>query len=86
MYFCYNCTYIPIAYLCGGEGTCRDTIIAIGTSAGGVEALVKLVGQFPEDLPASVFIVLHIPAHRAQPQPHAGYSHSLRASCSDAPQ
>lgn len=37
-------------------------IIVIGASAGGVEALVTLVRQFPEDLPASIFIVLHIPA------------------------
>ena len=37
-------------------------IIVIGASAGGVEALVKLVGQFPADLPASIFMVLHIPA------------------------
>src|SRR2546421_6158345 len=37
-------------------------IIVIGASAGGVEALVKLAGQLPADLPASIFIVLHIPA------------------------
>ncbi|HZR47130.1 MAG TPA: chemotaxis protein CheB, partial [Candidatus Manganitrophaceae bacterium] len=35
-------------------------IIVIGASAGGVEALVDLAGQFPPDLPASVFIVLHV--------------------------
>lgn len=35
-------------------------MIVIGASAGGVEALVDLVGQFPPDLPASVFIVLHV--------------------------
>src|SRR2546421_278291 len=37
-------------------------IIVIGASAGGVEALIKLAGQLPADLPASIFIVLHIPA------------------------
>jgi two-component system, chemotaxis family, protein-glutamate methylesterase/glutaminase len=37
-------------------------IIVIGASAGGVEALPKLIGSLPADLPASVFIVLHIAA------------------------
>ena len=36
-------------------------IIVVGASAGGVEALVKLVGQLPLRLPASLFLVLHIP-------------------------
>lgn len=39
----------------------RHDILVIGASAGGVEALVKLVGSFPDTLPAAVFIVLHIP-------------------------
>ncbi len=37
-------------------------IIVIGASAGGVEALLTLVRQLPADLPAAIFIVLHIPA------------------------
>jgi two-component system, chemotaxis family, protein-glutamate methylesterase/glutaminase len=36
-------------------------IVAIGTSAGGVAALNKLVGGLPADLPAAVFIVMHLP-------------------------
>jgi two-component system, chemotaxis family, protein-glutamate methylesterase/glutaminase len=36
-------------------------IIVIGASAGGVEALQQLVRQFPADLQASVFIVIHLP-------------------------
>ncbi len=38
-------------------------IIVVGASAGGVETLCQLVCGFPPDLLASVFIVLHVPAH-----------------------
>src|SRR5690348_12534690 len=37
-------------------------VIAVGASAGGVEALIKLVSSLPTDLPAALFLVLHIPA------------------------
>ncbi|WP_437901405.1 chemotaxis protein CheB [Sorangium sp. So ce124] len=36
-------------------------IITIGASAGGVEALIVLLGGLPADLPASLFVVLHLP-------------------------
>lgn len=39
----------------------RD-IIVIGASAGGVEALKKLVHGLPADLPAALFVTIHIPA------------------------
>lgn len=40
----------------------RDTIV-VGASAGGVPALSKLVADLKGDLPAAVFIVLHIPSN-----------------------
>lgn len=38
-------------------------IIVIGASAGGLEALTRLVAGLPSDLPAAVFVVVHIPPH-----------------------
>ncbi|HYV13640.1 MAG TPA: chemotaxis protein CheB [Pyrinomonadaceae bacterium] len=40
----------------------RD-IIVIGASAGGVQALSTLVADLPHNLPAAVFIVLHLSAN-----------------------
>jgi len=45
-------------------------IIVVGASAGGVEALSTLVKQLPEDLPAAVFIVLHMGPHSATALPN----------------
>jgi len=39
-------------------------VVAIGASAGGVAALREVVSRLPPGLPAAVFIVLHLPAHR----------------------
>ncbi len=46
----------------------RD-IIVIGASAGGVETLTQLVSRLPADLPAALFIVLHLPSHSSSALP-----------------
>jgi two-component system chemotaxis response regulator CheB len=38
-------------------------IIVVGTSAGGVDAVDRLVAQLPGDLPASIFVVQHMAPH-----------------------
>ncbi len=37
-------------------------IVVIGSSAGGIEALVRLAANLPKDLSAAVFVVQHMPA------------------------
>jgi len=49
----------------GGEMQARPIdVVAIGASAGGVEALSKLLHALPADLPAAVLITLHRPVAR----------------------
>ena len=40
----------------------QPRIVVIGTSAGGLEVLSNLMEQLPEEMPAAVFIVLHMSA------------------------
>ena len=35
-------------------------VVAIGTSAGGVEALLYLAGRFPSNFPAALLITIHL--------------------------
>jgi two-component system chemotaxis response regulator CheB len=40
----------------------RHDIIVVGASAGGVEALLRIVRGLSPDMPAAIFVVLHLPA------------------------
>lgn len=42
------------------------SIVVIGASTGGVEALLRLVKALPSNLPVPVFIVLHVGSHKSE--------------------
>ena len=48
----------------------RRNLIVIGASAGGIEALQKLLRKLPKNLDASVLIVLHTTSHGGSLLPH----------------
>jgi two-component system chemotaxis response regulator CheB len=58
------------------EGIRRDTI-AMGASAGGVEALIELFGYLPRAFPAAILLVLHRPPFYETRLPRVLGRHSL---------
>jgi two-component system, chemotaxis family, protein-glutamate methylesterase/glutaminase len=64
-----------------------ERLIAIGASAGGVEALTRLVAGLPADLPAAVVAVLHLspdlPSHLAHILARAGPLPAMEARDGD---
>jgi two-component system chemotaxis response regulator CheB len=63
----------------GQTGLSHD-IVVIGASAGGVEALSVLMGGLPPDLPAAVFVVLHLMGERSMLAPILSRSGPLPAT------
>jgi two-component system, chemotaxis family, protein-glutamate methylesterase/glutaminase len=45
-------------------------IIVLGGSAGALPALQRIIGDLPEDLPAAVFVVTHVPPDSISAMPH----------------
>ena len=64
-----------------------ERLIAIGASAGGVEALTRLVAELPADLPAAVVVVLHLspdlPSNLAHILAHDGPLPAMKARDGD---
>lgn len=51
----------------GFMGENRPSIIVVGTSAGGMQALCRLVAQLPADFPSAIFIVQHMSVDSSAP-------------------
>ena len=57
----------------------------IGTSAGGIDPLKRIVSDLPKGLPVSIFVVVHIPAwHRSELPAVLSHNSNLTASHPEA--
>jgi chemotaxis response regulator CheB len=53
----------PLAIGAAAQGMANRDVVAIGTSAGGVEALIFLAKQLRREFPACVLVMIHLPSH-----------------------
>ena len=44
------------------QGEAPPHVVVLGASAGGLDPLRRLVAALPADLPAALFVVVHVPA------------------------
>jgi two-component system chemotaxis response regulator CheB len=59
-------------------------VIVIGASAGGIDALIEVVRGLPRDLPATIFVVVHISPHAISQLPSIlGRAGTLKAKHPD---
>lgn len=69
---------------CGGGAPLG--VVAVGASAGGVEALTRMAANLPTDLPYAILVALHIPPGGPREAEHAMgvLSSRLRNTAPDA--
>ena len=48
----------------GKQGVVESQLVVIGSSAGGIEALSRVVGSLPSDFPAPIVIAQHLDPRR----------------------